>query len=278
MLKDYASTLFWILLILPGFLSAQSTVVILTYENYAQTLNTFVDDMGMVNYKGLKKEPSTLNHFIKTLAETTQADYDQWTEPDKIAFWINTYNGLTLKAIIDHYPIESSWLRSRLYPKNSIRQISGVWDTITFNVVGRTMTLEHIEHKILRAQFKEPRIHVALVCAAMGCPPLRNEPYTGEKLNDQLNHQMKLFLCHRAKFKMNREKGTVYLSPIFQWFAKDFVNNDTPSKPIGQFNEQESAVIQAIAPHLEDPFKGFLLSGKYKVKYLEYDWSLNEQH
>lgn len=267
----------WLLLVLPGILSADQPTDTLSYESYNQTLQTFVDDMGMVNYKGLKKKPDTLNRFVRTLSKTQQTDYDQWPESDKIAFWINAYNGLTLKVVIDHYPIQSSWLRSRFYPKNSIRQIPGVWDEISFDVMGRDLTLEHIEHKILRAKFNEPRIHAALVCAAMGCPPLRNEPYTGQKLDEQLNRQMQLFLAHRAKFKINREKGKVYLSPIFEWFAEDFVSENAPSKNIGQLDTQESAVIRAIASHLEDPFKQFLISGQYKLKYLEYDWSLNEQ-
>ena len=264
-------------LCLPGLLSAQTTGTTLSYEHYGQALKAFVDDMGLVNYKQLKKKTDDLNHFIHSLSEVKAADYDQWTQQDKIAFWINAYNGLTLKAIIDHYPIKSSWFRSRLYPKNSIRQIPGVWDSLTFKVMGRAMTLEYIEHKILRAEFKEPRIHTALVCAAMGCPPLRNEPYTGKQLNDQLDLQMKRFLCHRAKFKIDRDKDLVYLSPIFQWFAKDFVDPEAPSKTIGQLNQQESAVILTIAPYLENPFKDFLLSGKFNIKFIDYDWSLNEQ-
>jgi len=141
-------------------------------DPYAKALTSYVDDKGMVDYRGLKADHAALDDFTASIAHLDPKVYEGWSERQKIAFWINVYNALTLKAIIDHYPIQASYLKSLIYPQNSIRQIPGVWDKLSFPVMGRNMTLDHIEHAMLRAGFDEPRIHVALVCGAKGCPPL----------------------------------------------------------------------------------------------------------
>jgi hypothetical protein len=248
-----------------------------SYDDYADILKNYVDDAGMVNYRNLKGKPEKLETFVAAMSKLDPDSYEKWIEKDKITFWLNAYNALTLKVIVDNYPIKSSFFRSRVYPKNSIRQISGVWDKITFNVMGQDLTLGDIEHKILRVKFDEPRIHVAMVCAAMGCPPLRNKPYIGEKLDEQLDDQTRLFLANSAKFKIERGNGTLYLSPIFKWFADDFIKKYSPGKSIGRHNEKASAVLNFIAPYLGEAHKDYVLAGKFKIKYLKYDWSLNGQ-
>lgn len=246
-------------------------------QPYAETLRTFVDARGMVDYKGLKNDPQALNAYLKYISTVPEQTVNQWSDADKIAFWINVYNGLTLKAILDHYPIKPSFFRSLTYPKNSIRQIPGVWNKLKFTVHNRPMTLEHIEHKILRAKFNEPRIHVALVCAAKGCPPLRNEPYVGQTLDSQLNDQTVTFVTNLTKFKIDRKEDIVYLSPIFKWFGKDFVTTYAPPENVGDLDPTLSAVMNYLTTHVDALFKTYLYRGKYKVKYLKYDWSLNEQ-
>jgi hypothetical protein len=171
------------------------------YDDYATVLQKYVDDIGMVDYQQLKADRSKLDAFVAALAKLEGKTYEGWTEKGKIAFWLNAYNCLTLKVIIDNYPIESSFFRSMYYPESSIRQIKGVWDKITFTVLGKEVTLGHLEHKVLRKKFDEPQIHMAMVCAAMGCPPLLNEPYRGERVDKQLDEQSHHFLNNRAKFK-----------------------------------------------------------------------------
>jgi hypothetical protein len=248
-----------------------------SYDDYADALKNYVDDTGTVNYKKLKARPEKLEAFIAAMSKLDTGSYDKWKEKEQIAFWLNAYNALTLKAIIDNYPIKSSFLRSRVWPKNSIRQIPGVWKKITFRVTGQNLTLGHIEDKILRVKFDEPRIHMALVCAAMGCPPLRNGPYAGEKLDEQLDDQTRRFLANPAKFKIERGNNTLHLSSIFDWFAGDFVKKHSPAKNIGKHKKKTSAVLNFIAPHLGEAHKDYVLAGKFKIKYVKYDWSLNEQ-
>ncbi len=247
------------------------------YNNYAVVLNSYVDDQGMVDYKGLKADRGGLDLFVKHLASLTGEEFDTWSEADKLAFWINAYNGLTLRAIIDHYPIKSSLLGWLTHPQNSIRQIPGVWDKLEFRVMGSPMTLYEIEHSVLRVQFNEPRIHMALVCAAMGCPPLRNEPYLGGRIEEQLTSQTMRFLLNPEKCSIDRRKKKVKLSPIFDWFAEDFLDPYLESGPVKGFKPTERAVLNFISGYLDYRDGLFIHSSDYKISYLKYDWSLNEQ-
>lgn len=248
-----------------------------SYDGHAAVLRQHVDDEGMVSYAALKKEPTDLGRFVQALGAVKPETYEKWDAQAKIAFWINAYNALTLEAIIDHYPIKAGLLSGLVYPKNSIRQISGVWDKLKFTVMGERTTLEHIEHKILRARFNEPRIHMALVCAAVGCPALRHEPYVGDRLDRQLDDQARHFLGDRDKFRIDRSKDVVYLSPIFKWFAEDFVKTYAPARNLGRHDEQTSAVLYFVSGYLNEADRHYIRSGDFKVKYLDYDWSLNER-
>ena len=239
------------------------------YDDYAVVLKNYVDDIGMVNYKKLKDNPAKLNSFVAALAELNPDSYGNWTEKEKIAFWLNAYNAFTLKAIIDNYPIKPNFFKSMHYPKNSIRQISGVWGKITFKVMGKKYTLKHIEHKILRKKFKEPRIHIAMVCAAMGCPSLRNEPYTGKKLSEQLDDQSRKFLANPTKFRFDPKKRMLHISSIFKWFGEDFVKAKAG---------KDAAILEFVSSYLDKDNAYFDPSKKaISIKYLDYDWSLNEQ-
>ena len=111
----------------------------------------------------------------------------------------------------------------------------------------------------------------------MGCPPLRNEAYVGKQLNNQLDDQAERFLGNSIKFKIDRKSKTLYISPIFQWFEGDFVENYGKSQTKGKFSAKQHAVLGFISGYLADNDKEWLLAGDYKIKYLEYDWSLNKQ-
>ncbi len=247
------------------------------YDDYAAVLESYVDDNGMVDYAALKANREKLDAFTTALEKLDRGAYEKWTDKQKIAFWINAYNGLTLQAIIDHYPIKASFIASLRFPRNSIRQIPGVWDELKFPVMGKEMTLDEIEHANLRRNFNEPRIHVALVCAALGCPPLRNEPFTGEFLDVQLDDQTRRFLENPEKFRIDRGGSRVDLSSIFKWFGNDFVETHGTEGQFSGHGESERAVLNFIGKYLHAKDLEYLSDGKYDIKYLDYDWSLNEQ-
>ncbi len=246
-------------------------------DSYASVLSDYVDDNGLVDYAALRDNGSRLETYARSLDALDRETYVSWSDEVKIAFWINAYNGLTVKLIVDNYPIKSSRLKSIVYPKNSIRQISGAWKEVQFRVMGESITLDTIEHKMLRAGFDEPRIHMALVCAALSCPMLRNEPYTGDNLDAQLEDQSARFMAGDTRFRIDRKAGIVRLSAIFDWFGGDFVSRYGTGDPAGKRSEKTQAVINFVSRYVENEDQEYLAADNYKIKHLDYDWSLNEQ-
>ena len=240
-----------------------------SYAAYDGLLKKYVTLQGRVDYAGLKADPGALELFLENIAGLRRMQFDTWTKSGQLAFLINLYNAATLKLIVDHYPV------------NSIKDIGGFfkgpWDQAFFKLFGTTITLNHLEHDILRKQYQEPRIHMALVCAAKGCPPLRNEAYTAEKLDRQLEDQSHRYLASASGLRIDRHKNVVYVSSIFKWYGDDFRRGYEPKHGFDGLNSTERAVANFCSQHLSSKDAGFLQKGGYDMKYLDYDWSLNKQ-
>ena len=216
-----------------------------THALYDGIVKAHVVD-GVVNYVALKADPKPLQEYLGTLAGVTESQFQGWSEPRRIAFLTNLYNAATLRLILDHYPIKSikdigSWRK-------------GPWDQPVVPLLGKTITLNKLEHGILRKEYSEPRLHMALVCAAKGCPLLRSEAYTGEQLDGQLDDQSRAYLATPAGLVIDRRKRIASVSSIFKWYASDF-------KSVPAFIEAQT---------------GEAMAG-LRIKYLAYDWSLNER-
>ncbi|MCL2923912.1 MAG: DUF547 domain-containing protein [Trichodesmium sp. MAG_R04] len=235
------------------------------YQKYNSILKDYVNSRGLVDYKKLKENRQQLDEFNYTIGAVSLSNYNSWKDSEKIAFLINAYNSFTLESIIDNYPTKS------------IRNIIGVWKIRKFNVASKKITLDHIEHQILRKEFNQPGIHVALVCAAISCPPLRQEAYTGRQLEEQLNDQAKKFLGNSQSFRIDSQNKTIYLSSIFKWFGKDFEENYGQTENIEGLNKTETAIVNYARKYVNSNAQKFLEKGGYKVKYSDYDWSLNIQ-
>jgi len=248
-----------------------------SYRDYARVLTLYVNASGLVNYSRLKEDRDFLDRFAADLGAVKLTDYQSWQEKEKIAFWINAYNALTLRVIIDHYPIESSLFTSLIYASNSIRQIDGVWEKLQVIVMGKPTTLGQIEHEVLGRRFSEPRVRLALVSASLGGPSLRNEPYSGENLDRQFDDQVRKFLADPEKCSVIPGKSKVKLSPIFKWYGEDFIKGHPETDQLNAFSPAEQAVLGFISRYLDQEKASFINTGKYKIKYLGYDWSLNEQ-
>lgn len=249
-----------------------------TYEAYDALLRDYVDERGLVDYPSLQAKRSDLDGFIRSMATLSRKAFEAWTEAERLAFWINAYNAITLERIIDHYPIKKGGLIAGLrYPANSIRQIPGVWKKLANTIMGEEITLEGIEHDILRVQFREPRIHAAIVCAALSCPPLRNEAFRAERLEEQLDDQSRKFLAKETRFRIDLEKKRVYLSSILDWFGEDFVGVYNTDGELTKHGKTKGAALEYVSRHVSDEDAQFLLSSGYSVSFLDYDWTLNEQ-
>lgn len=215
---------------------------------FATLLQRHVKD-GVVDYRGFKDDQALLNRYLDTLAAV---DPQTLSKDQQFAFYVNAYNAWTIQLILSRYP-----------DIGSIKELGSLfkspWKKKIARIDGRMLTLDQIEHDILRKRFKDPRVHFAVNCASKGCPPLLGEPFTGRHLDEQLSRVAKAFI-NDSRF--NRLEGDIlWVSKIFDWFAQDF-NDDV----IGYF-------IQVADP----PLAGQLVKNKARIRvaYLDYDWSLN---
>ena len=195
------------------------------------------------------------------LRQLEGADPASLSASERLAFWINTYNAHTINAVAVHRPSKS--IREILLPGRS-GEPGPVWKAPMVRVAGRAYTLDEVEHDRIRGEFKDPRVHFALVCAAASCPPLRREAYTGARLDQQLEDQGHRFLHGHAKgCRVDAARGILYVSEIFRWYKEDFGD--------------DAAVGRFILRYLPDSVeKGVLSSGHYRVSTIPFDWSLND--
>lgn len=211
---------------------------------------------GWVNYHALKADPKPLNSYLDTLAAVPEKDFNGWPEKERLAFLINLYNAATMKLIVDHYPVKS------------IKDIGGFlgspWKQEVVRLFGKVTTLHEVEHGIIRKQYPDARAHFALVCAAKGCPPLRAEAFLAARLDEQLDDQGRVFLGQRHKNRVEAGERTIHLSPIFKWFNEDF-------------EKKSGSVLQFLGPFLPGKDRSVVACGGLKIKYTDYDWSLNDQ-
>ena len=213
---------------------------------------------GMVNYDAFKAAPS----FAPYLAAIAAQDPAGLPRDEQLAFWINAYNAYTIQLIVTHDEKESI----RNINKTLFLKLKGPWAEPLAKVGGKDYTLDDIEHKIIRPTYKEPRIHLALVCAAMGCPPLRGEAYTGAKLEAQLQDQGVQFITKSpTKNRVDVASKTLYHSMIFGYYKEDF----------GGSVKESAKFLAKWFP--EGAEKALLLSGDFKAVQTDYDWTLNSQ-
>ena len=240
------------------------------YRAYASVLRRHLRD-GRVDYAGLKAGRQDLDAVVRAFGDVSDPEVQAWSRPQQIAFWINAYNVFTLRAIVDHYPIEGS--RFSLQPRNSIRQIDGVWTTLTWKAAGRTVTLDDIEHRILRPTFREPLVHFAVNCASVSCPPLAPEPYRAATLDAQLHAAARRFLASPLGLTVRGTRLSV--SSIFKWYGEDFVER-YGSAVARAGSPVDRAILGVVAMFGPAEAKALAESGKASVAFLSYDWSLND--
>ncbi|BAO76056.1 DUF547 domain-containing protein [Winogradskyella sp. PG-2] len=216
-----------------------------TFESFShiiwqELLEKHASENGNVNYSGFKKDAKQLKSYINSL--TLKTPTNEWSKEDKLAYWINAYNALTIDLII------------RNYPTKSIKNIKDPWDQRLWKFGGKWQNLNDIEHKILR-KMNEPRIHFAIVCASESCPKLQNEAFTSSNFEEQLTNVTKEFLSDTSKNELSKDR--IMLSKIFKWFKKDFEENGSLIDFLNQYSE-------------------IRISNKAKRSFKAYNWDLNE--
>jgi len=222
-----------------------------SHKAWNELLKANVNSDGTVNYKGFIKEKSKLETYLKSISENAP-DRKTWSKDDQLAYWINAYNAFTVKLIVDNYPVESI---KDLGPALKIPMLKDVWHYKFFTIAGQESSLDEIEHSILRKEFEEPRIHFAINCASVSCPPLLNEAFEAKTIDAQLDKVAKDFINDSSRNKIT--PSAIQVSSIFSWFKGDFTKNGTL---IDFLNNYSTVKIKSDA----------------KVSHLDYDWNLNE--
>ena len=213
---------------------------------------------GMVNYDAFRAAPS-FQKYLASLAATNPAALSR---DEQLAFWINAYNAYTIQLIVSHH--ETASIRN--INKTLFLKLKGPWSEPIATVGGKAYTLDEIEHKVIRPTFKEPRIHMALVCAAMGCPALRSEAYVAARLSAQLDDQGAAFVIRSpAKNRVDVPGNTWYHSLIFSLYKEDFGGS------------VKSAAKYVARWYPDGAEKQFLLGGRFNTHQTDYDWTLNSQ-
>ena len=237
-----------------------------------EILDLYVRD-GHVYYRALKSDRRRLDRYVASLNVPREA-HGAWPRERQVAFWINAYNALVLRTVIDAYPIHG---KSPSYPPNSIRQIPGAFERTPHRAAGRTVTLDDIEKTIL-PEFKEPRVHLALGRGAVGSGRLRSEAYTDTRLAAQLDGVQREFVQEQTMVKIDRAAGQISLTPIVSWYEAEFVAAyDRGSVgPFAQRSPIERAMLAFVQPHLLPLEEEFVQKNEFRVTYHPLDWRLND--
>jgi hypothetical protein len=219
-------------------------------------LKSYVEQNGAVHYGPLKMAIEPLNHFIEQIGAVSPDSHPALfpARAHQLAYWINAYNALVIWAMVKEYPEKKNRLGS---PAGQDQFFNKKF----FKVGGRSRTLDDIETNAIRKQFREPRIHFAIVCVSKGCPWLAREAFTPERLEEQLDRRTRLFLNQERNVHVDTARGEVSLSSLFDWYKQDF-------------GVSMQAVLGFIGKYRPDG--ALLRQGKWTVRYLDYDWEINE--
>ena len=219
-----------------------------------------------VDYAALKAERAALAAYLKALTSVAAAEYGVWSKPQRLAFLINAYNAFTIELVLTKYP-----------ELESIKDLGSVftspWKKKFFRLLGEERHLDDIEHGLIRAPgaFDDPRIHVAVVCASVGCPMLRPEAYAADKLDAQLDDGMRRFLADATRNRHDAAMGRLQVSKIFDWYGRDFEQGHRGYDSLKTLFARHASQL-ASTPEAQAKVR----AGDYKLEFLDYDWRLND--
>lgn len=216
---------------------------VISHRPFNEILKTYVAK-GQIDYAGLKANEADLKKFEAYLDAVATAKV-KGTNDASLAFYLNAYNATVIKAVMERLPLES------------VMKVDGFFDKITHKIAGKEMTLDHLENKVVRPEFKDARVHFGFVCGAKSCPPLKSKAFTEKNVQSQLEKNTKAFIPLATKVVGKK----VTTSKLFEWFADDF-------------KTAEGSVEKYLAKYLPK-YKRILESGDATIGFSEYDWALN---
>ncbi|MFT4808247.1 MAG: hypothetical protein ACI9LX_001577 [Paraglaciecola sp.] len=221
-----------------------------------------------VDYALLNNQPEQLNQYLEGLSSVKQSEYTLWSGDEQLSFLINAYNGFTLQLITQNYEKFQNGKVESIKDLGSF--FSNPWKQSFFTLLDEKRSLDNVEHDMIRVWFERPRIHAALVCAAVSCPPLRNQAFVADKLNQQLDDQMRQFLSDDQRNTISLSDNRVDLSSIFKWYGGDF------EKGQQGFSNIKDLIKVYQTDIANDPQQlTWLQKQDFSIRYLDYDWRLN---
>jgi hypothetical protein len=237
-----------------------------------RVLDTYVRD-GMVYYRALKSDRSGLDRYIGSL-NVPQARVEGWDREAQIAFWLNAYNALVLRTVINAYPIAGS---SPDYPAGSVRQIAGAFEGVRYPVGGRLLSLDEIETEVL-AGFGDARVFLLQGRGALGSPRLRSEVISAARLETQLGEAVRECARRTTCVAIDSARGTVTVTPLVGWRQDVFIRTFQPGDDSLWVRRSpiERAVLAMIHPHLFDGEQQFLERDTFQMSFGKFDWRLND--
>ncbi len=218
------------------------------WNDILKTNTSVSDKQTSFHYESLKNNQTKFDSYLNSIENLSKKEFKKFSKDEKLAFWINVYNAYTVKLILNNYPLKS------------IKKIGGwfssPWKIKFIKLFGKKISLDMIEHQIIRKKFNEPRIHFAVNCASIGCPSLLTEAFVAKNLNEQLDKAAINFLNNPMKNKYDSKTNTLFLSKIFDWYGNDF-------------NKKHGSYLEFVKKYIKYP-------KDVKQKWLDYNWNLNE--
>jgi hypothetical protein len=248
---SHALIAIWIVLWMASIVSASD----FDHSKFDQILKEYVNDLGLVDYNSIAQD----KRFAEYMQSLQGAKVGELSRDGQLAFWINAYNAVTIDKVI------------KTKPKKSVREtfVPGLWTSTKFFttqehiVANQRLSQDDIENEILRKKFKDPRIHFAIICASMGCPPLPQIAYTEDNVQLRLEEETRKYLNSPRGTRIDRAENTLFVSKLFDWFATDFI-------------QKSGSTLAFMRPYLNEETLAFLEQDP-KISYIEYNWALNAQ-
>ena len=247
------------------------------YQAYAQILHDYVRKDGGVDYSQLRRKRLRLKQLLQEPDELDPNEYRKWSEDERLAFWINTYNLKMLEIIARNYPIQSSWWLRLTWPPSDIRHIGGIWSDYRFIVMDEEFTLGDVERRVFR-RIADPRAYLAITYGSRSGPRLRRTPYRADRLDEQLDEQVRAFLASEQGCRIDRDKNVVHLSALFKptWRGKEFVARYAMDKKFKDRTPETRAVLNFLTHYLSPDDVYFLEVENYTIVYTNFDWRIND--
>lgn len=266
---------------MPGFVALVLAMSALpaapfSHDLFDAVLQTHVDSLGLVDYPAIQADRVALDAYIDSLGQYSPSSHPERfpTPQDQLAYWINAYNAFVLVGVVDAYPVKSV---------KDISVLNGFFRFTKFVAGGEELTLNKIENEIIRPQFKDPRIHFVVNCAALSCPSLQNRAFVSEELEIRLEDAALRGINNPAHVRLDQANQVLHLTKLLEWYGQDFIDWFPRDKALLAYGDEasvptEPTLIDYLLLYLNPAAAAYLRQQpQVQIRFNHYDWNLNLQ-